>query len=369
MGRHPAPSVEGRQRRLVEELGEIGLHLDGSRAWHHLLVEELDYALRPKVHERRVPSFGVFIAPIRDLEAWKRATELGIEIRPLGPYHTEVGRRFADGLSSWLLRHADGTDQWAVFDRPAGSERDLVVLAGAFGATVVQRHPSGVVRVVGEFGVLRWEAMRWHHEPPISTWVDALPLGAGDDRRVLGLLLAFAVHDLGARNIGATLVYRGGTDGRGSYEARLPKPPELRIGRPPDLAPLRHVLSQVDGATMFDVDGVMTEIGVRLVPSTEAESDVAGLGGIRHTSARRYSFDDPAATVVVVSEDGPVTVLRGGRRVGSSAPLPPDEDDLDPDDLGDDDDDAEAEPAATAPRSTASEPGPTEGALNPAGTR
>lgn len=33
---------------------------------------------------------------------------------------------------------------------------------------------------------------------------------------------------------------------------------------------------------------------------------------MRHTSGRRYSFDDPTATVIVVSEDGPVTVLRGG---------------------------------------------------------
>ena len=34
--------------------------------------------------------------------------------------------------------------------------------------------------------------------------------------------------------------------------------------------------------------------------------------GTRHTSARRYSYDDPQATVIVVSEDGPVSVLRNG---------------------------------------------------------
>ncbi len=39
---------------------------------------------------------------------------------------------------------------------------------------------------------------------------------------------------------------------------------------------------------------------------------------MRHTSGRRYSFDDPAATVIVVSEDGPVTVLRGGELLGTS---------------------------------------------------
>ena len=39
---------------------------------------------------------------------------------------------------------------------------------------------------------------------------------------------------------------------------------------------------------------------------------------MRHTSGRRYSFDDPYATVIVVSEDGPVTVLRRGELLGSS---------------------------------------------------
>jgi DNA integrity scanning protein DisA with diadenylate cyclase activity len=55
---------------------------------------------------------------------------------------------------------------------------------------------------------------------------------------------------------------------------------------------------------------------VRLVPSAEAESDVEGYRGMRHTSARRYSFDDPTATLIVVSEDGPVSVIRNGEVLG-----------------------------------------------------
>ena len=55
---------------------------------------------------------------------------------------------------------------------------------------------------------------------------------------------------------------------------------------------------------------------MRLVPSAEAESDVEGYRGMRHTSARRYSFDDPTATLIVVSEDGPVSVIRNGEVLG-----------------------------------------------------
>ena len=75
-------------------------------------------------------------------------------------------RRFADGISSWVLRRTDGTNEWMVFDRPAGSERDLVVQAGVYGATIVQRHPSGSVRSGRQLRrVALGGGFRWHHEP------------------------------------------------------------------------------------------------------------------------------------------------------------------------------------------------------------
>ena len=52
--------------------------------------------------------------------------------------------------------------------------------------------------------------------------------------------------------------------------------------------------------------------GVRLRPRPQTESEVEGFGGMRHTTARRYSVDEPDAVVIVVSEDGPVTVMRRG---------------------------------------------------------
>ena len=55
----------------------------------------------------------------------------------------------------------------------------------------------------------------------------------------------------------------------------VPTPPPLDIRRPFDLAPLRHALSQIDGAAVLDADGILRELGVRLVPSPAAESSVA----------------------------------------------------------------------------------------------
>ena len=78
------------------------------------------------------------------------------------------------------------------------------------------------------------------------------------------------------------------------------------------------MLSQVDGAAVFDASGTLRQLGVLLVASPASESEVDPFRGTRHTSARRYSFDDPTAILVVVSEQGPVTVLRAGQIIGRS---------------------------------------------------
>lgn len=316
---HEPPSP-ARLRRLSEELGEAGIEVDVADPSGRLLLEEVDHALRPTVFERRVPSHGCILEPSNELDRWEAETELEILLVPIGDHPLSEARRFADGLSSWLVRRADGRDEWCVFDRPAGSERDLVVLSYVLGATLVQRHPTGAVRIAGPFGVLRWEGLAWRLEPPLKQWIGALTESADHaDPSVLAALLEFAVHDLGSRGIGAILVHR--TEGRPSetsVERRLPRPPQLQIRRPSALAPLRHALRQVDGAAIFDASGNLRQLGARLVPSDEARDHVEGYRGMRHTAGRRYSFDDPRATVIVVSEDGPVTVLRGGEIIGTS---------------------------------------------------
>lgn len=313
------PASTARLRRLTEELAESGLVVDLDDEWGETVIAEVDYALRPHVHERRIPSTGAIVHPTTAPDAWQAETQLTVTRRPIEAMPLTGTRLFADGLSSWLIRWQDGDDEWAVFDRAAGSERDLVVLAEAMGATVVQRHPSGIVRVVGSFGVLRWDGLSWHAEPPIGSWLDeVVACGEHGDREVIEQLLEFAVHDLGARGIGAILLYHADVTSPGTIEPRLPPPPPLDVRRASDLAPLRHALAQLDGAAVIDHDGILRKLGARLVPSPEAESSVDGLRGMRHTSGRRYSFDDPGATVIVVSEDGPVTVLRAGEVIGRS---------------------------------------------------
>ncbi len=309
----------GRLRRLTEELLEEQLGIIERSSIPEVLVDEIDYALRPPRHERRVPSYGSFVLPTEPVDSWRRRTGLDVVTSRTTDAVDDEVRRYADGLTSWSVRTASGVDQLVVFDRPAGSERDLVVLATASGAMIVQRHPGGEVRLVGSFGVARWDGSGWHVEPPVDSWLAWASCGLGGlGTDVLDGLLRFAVHDLGSQGIGALLVYRPSPTHARSLESRLPAPPPLRIDRPADLAPLRHVLTQVDGAALFDADGRLAELGVRLVPSAAAESAIDAIRGTRHTSARRYSHDDADAVVIVVSEEGPVTVFRGGDVVGHS---------------------------------------------------
>ncbi|MFP5487396.1 MAG: diadenylate cyclase, partial [Acidimicrobiia bacterium] len=121
--------------------------------------------------------------------------------------------------------------------------------------------------------------------------------------------------------IGTLLVYGLTVDERRAarIERRLPTPPPLNVTRPTDLAPLRHVLTQLDGAAVFDDAGTLVDLGARLVPSLEAEAAVAPLRGTRHTNARRFSHDHPGGVLIAVSDEGPVTVFRAGDVVGRSA--------------------------------------------------
>jgi hypothetical protein len=183
----------------------------------------------------------------------------------------------------------------------------------------VPRHPSGSVRAAGAFGMLRWEGLAWHREPPVRAWIDAVTAcGSASNADVLTAMPEFAVHDLG-RSESARCSSSGPTANRDPpVEERLSIPPPLEIRTAIHLAPLRHALAQIGGAAVFDGQGVLRQLGVRVVPSTTAEEIVNPLGGTRHTSARHYSYDDPSATVIVVSEDGPVSVLREGLVLGRS---------------------------------------------------
>ena len=63
---------------MAEDLEESGLRWEGTDAFRELLVEEIDRALRPAVHERRVASSGTIIEPKSDPAEWASGSLLDI---------------------------------------------------------------------------------------------------------------------------------------------------------------------------------------------------------------------------------------------------------------------------------------------------
>jgi hypothetical protein len=79
---------------------------------------------------------------------------------------------------------------------------------------------------------------------------------------------------------------------------------------------LLSALAQLDRAVVVEATGTVTHLNVGLVPSPESIATVPAVRGTRHTSARRFSFDEPRAIVAVVSQDGGVTVYSDGAAIG-----------------------------------------------------
>ena len=321
---HEFPVLPGRLRRLADELAEEGVPaLVGAPDPIGALVE-LAYALRPQLHEGRVPTYGVLIPPSSLLLADSRLPASdSVELIRVGDLDVQFARRFADGVTSFAVRSGDALTHLASFGRNMADEYDLVGLQALIGGLIIQRHPGGQVRVFGPEGVVRWNGIAWHHDAPVDAWIARLASVVGDFP-VEGVrpLLRFAIHELGGRRIGATLIWR--PTEHPTPERRLEplvhNAPRLRLDNIGEEAAIAHALAQTDGAAIFDESASLTALGIRLAPSHSAETAVGAMSGMRHTSALRYSFDDPHSVVIVVSEDGPVTLMHAGRAITTADP-------------------------------------------------
>ena len=321
---HELPVLPGRLQRLADELEEEGVPVLTDLDDPVTALVELAYALRPQRFEGRVPTYGALLPPggvlAPDLSA---AIDTTVDLVPVGEVDLQFARRFADGVTTFAVRDADGITDIAAFSRNMADEYDLVGLQAEIGGAVVQRHPGGQVRVFGPSGVVRWDGVAWNLDAPIDRWIRRLcSLDTGLPVEGIRPLLRFALHELSARRIGATLIWRPVDFAvpAGRHEPLVRNTPRLRLRHIGEEAALAHVLAQTDGAALFDATPALVALGIRLAPSTDAEQSIGAMQGMRHTSALRYSHDDPDAIVVVVSEAGPVTIMHRGRAYNSVDP-------------------------------------------------
>ncbi len=302
-----------RVARLREQLldEDVPLPLDAPQA--QVLLEELDYASHPPVHEDRAPRYGSLVSfgarpHWSDLSVPTRLESAGTDLALL--------RKLADGRASFVVRTADGTAGLVCFDQSLEYEASAVRLRRETGAFVVQRTRDGLVRACGPDGVITWDSVQWsfkplaeHHAAPIRR------LAPQVDPDVLEGLLELSVHWLGAGRVGATLVLALAGDPRALPHLELASAVSvapLHVTRREHFPALLSVLGQMDRAALVAADGGISTLGAGLQWSERSSVLVAPTNGTRHTSARRFSFDEPSSLVIVVSEDGPTTVYSDG---------------------------------------------------------
>jgi len=299
-------------QRLADELDDDGVELAHTGLAARLVLEELDYCRRIPMFEGRRPIYGAFVsagAPEMGGDGY------GVDVVDI-PFPLDMARPYADGRSAYLLRRGDEPESVAVacFDRALQYEADLVRLQEATGVTVIQRTPVlGVTRLFQEGSVLSWDGRSWTARPTAASLLTAVCHHAPRfPEEVVSGVLELALHWLSPARAGATLLVTEGLDKASFDTTGAHKSPALTLANRRHFPPVMSVLVQRDLATVVGPDGAVRAIGVALRASSAADAETSHPRGMRHRSAQRWSFDHPEALVVVVSEDGPVTVFCAG---------------------------------------------------------
>ena len=244
-----------RVERLRLELDDEGIWLPPDPDLRELLLAELDYARHPHAHEGVAPRYGALLS-----SGVPATTSVGpLELADVADVPLDVVRRLADGRSSFVARVVGGPTRLVCFERTREYESSAVHLAVGTGALVLQRLGRGWVRLTTPEGVATWDGIHWSTKPLSGHIAGRIaPILTGADPDVLGNLLEFATHWLGAGRVGATLVWRLDGDpselGHLGFAASVAIPP-LELTRRAHFAPLLNALAQYDRAALVDAAG------------------------------------------------------------------------------------------------------------------
>jgi hypothetical protein len=309
----PEQCREMRALILMElELHDVSISKD---PWLGLdaVQEELTRFIVPAPHEGRIPSTGAMF--VENLE------ELGrVRVLPLKTDQLEHARKLADGSRSFLLFHREQFQGLVFFPEPMGSELRLVRGFPSSGGLVLQRNMHGATKLFRSSDIIFHENRAWFTKPHVRDAAQRISHCVPEiDHSVLKRLLEFSFHLLSpASRTGATLV----------WYLREPNSTDLDLSQDQDLRAFNlsllderdsvaacHFLSQIDGATVVDRNGKLLGAGVHLKASAKSCELIPEYKGTRHTSARRFSYDNEQTLVFTVSEDGPVTVFSDGASI------------------------------------------------------
>ena len=306
---------ERRMLRLRHELEDEGIWLPGDEALLALLLAELDYARHPHAHEGVAPRYGAMLAhagrdapPAGSGARGRRHRGRPAERRPPSRRRPLLVRRphRRRRRAAGLLRPHEGV---RVVSRPPRRRTD---------ALVVQRLGRGWIRLSTPNGVSTFDGIRW------SAKRLAGDLAAHIAPHVPGADPTCSPTSSSCARTGSAPVGSGRPScGASRRPPRAPRRRHERRRRDPArstsrTAPTSRRSSTRCRSTTAPPSSTRRESSPRWAcssgrPSTAAPS--TRIGGTRHTSALRFSADEPGALVFVVSSNGPLSVFRHGARL------------------------------------------------------
>ncbi|MBL8678569.1 MAG: DNA integrity scanning protein DisA nucleotide-binding domain protein [Myxococcales bacterium] len=296
------------------------------------LLEEFSRAYNYELHERRCSRYGAILAGSGELDgasgvSFVEATD-------------DVASKLANGVDSFVLREelqvVGSTQETRLRDsrkiRNKGNRRRLAIVDPPLvdldqcvefcykhRVALIRREESGTIWFVldGEISRLEHQTLTRFDNPMVDAEFAKLFSDFPGWEDTFADALRFATCDVVPYNAGTTLVLCP-TEELARDEVKKQSNQSsigLRIGSRADRRVLANYLAQMDGATILDNELNVVAVGVQLVPSDEAVRNVVAdpRHGTRHSSAARYSYDNPALIVVVVSQDGPISVFRSGK--------------------------------------------------------
>lgn len=272
------------------------------------LVEEVHFCLYPPIHERKSQSYGCIISDeaLSHLEA----------VNGICGASEKFVRQLANGNTSFCVKNSKQFTGVASLSTAEDDERGLLKVQEIGKGVLVHLGQDKRTRVFTKHAIFVYENGEWIRRPLASSVVgavlDAVPQATCD---VVESLLVFGYHVLSPGNVGSTIVLW--------LDDKMGQPPaaedcgsiRLNFLNEEHVPLLRSLVAMRDGAAFVSSDGYLRSIENHLKYSQKSEEIVPQSHGTRHTSAQRFSFDYVNALVLVISEDGPVSIYSDGVKV------------------------------------------------------
>jgi len=276
-----------------------------------VFMNELSRCLTPHVHEGKIPAYGA--ALLRNQALIDRA----LRSVPFPSQDEDSMIKLATGEQALVAHNTVGERFLLIFKDHIGSEATLVKLSAETDAVILRRTSTNETCIYDKGNVTIHKDRQWSFKGNAKIAVrQATQQAPMIDSTFLQELVDYAYHELSPRRIGATLVWLlKDTQIEGGHALGM----ELNITSTVDRHLLADYLDQTDGATIVSSNGLVERVGVQLSYTEKAREIIKEIGGTRHTSARRFSFDRPETIVVVVSADGPVSLFSDGLTLATLA--------------------------------------------------